>query len=303
MPQDRYERALKTVPILEKAGIKLGRYAYMRLPYVFVEDAIKSNSSLSELNTRNRSYVADEAIRIAESTKIRDSTAGYGWVSSFKLVEEEPVKPVMDFRISPVSSLDPILERLYCHIGIINSTSVHKISPARLLGILKQDPLFRKDIRDESIIEILANDKLLGNHVAIEMVLIGIGARPDLAAQVANLFVDRSQSFLFRTAIGGISLGDPAISGLDLSHMRHMQLVEVQQLRTRELPDLLRLHGMAFLISEAFRRGDGVPRHVRVELSSLSEHVAMQKLVGSLIESASRKYNKLYPNRVWSSDI
>jgi len=297
MPYDRVLISQQLEPLLSEIGLKIKSLAYYRLPYETIRLSIQSNATLRELNVRNRSGYANAAWEIAKKGIRIPFDRGYEWVTAYRFKTGPEIDDVMDPRITPVSSLDPRLESIYVKLGIIKSKELFSVSPSRLLAILSRDRYFPTTIREESLIQILSHPSIYGNRNLIEMALVTIGARYDLAAQVANQFLNDTASFVFRTNIGGISLGDAAISNTDLSRESHERVVKFIQTTNRNLDDTLRMLGMAISISESILSGS--MHEVHVEAGSLSLHKSNIALMGAKLTTLANKYNTLNPKRDW----
>jgi len=283
------------VSLLERYGINLRDLRYEMFPTKFVSDSVSASDKFESLDFVSK---ARSAVLYELSSSSMPMDHDYTWVKNFKYVFTDLIKPI-EGEFHPMMSLCKSANEMYRHIGLIKSTSRNTIKPALILSILRADPFFRRDLRDESIIEILSSPKLFGNRDLIELVLIGVGARADLAAQVAEMFLDRSASFVFRASISGISLKDAAASNLDLSLENHYRIVDMPPLPNRDLRELIVMHAFALAVSNGLLTGQW--RHVRVEIGQDSEYRSMSTLLGNLYQKAS-KFLRTYPKAEWEDD-
>jgi hypothetical protein len=295
MLQDRFEKSIVANNLLATIGVDLRGLKYESYPTTFLTDSVRSNGQLGALDFLSKSKaVGIYSTMLNPKPMIKD----YQWVDAFRFHFIEDITPVMG-PVHPFMALDDDVSMMFQMIGVTRSKQRLVMRPARLLAILRQDPFFRKDIRDTSMVEILSSPKLYGNRDLIQLTLIGIGARSDLAAEVAELFLNRAQAFIFKASLAGISLNDSAASNLDLSIENHIRLVDVPDILHRELQDVLYMHSMSMIISHGLRTGEW--KRVRVEVGQQSVFKAFNDFIGK-IQRVSDKYMNLYPAKEWETD-
>jgi len=256
MFQDRVEQSMQSDAYLMNNHIaKVGQYSYAKYPEVFVEDSISSDKQLRMIDYLDKASSVKQMRIVAQQRRRKPFNASYSWIREFSFIDGDEIPYKYDKSLSPASGFADAFQEVAARYGLVRGREMFKIRASRLLSILKEDKYFRRDLRDESIIQILSSPRVMNNVDNIAQVLIAVGARPDLAERVAAEFKTRSAAFIFKSSVSGISMADPLLSWLDLSLEAHYAVVSVDLLPNVDLVDLLMLHGMARSVLLSFRYG------------------------------------------------
>jgi hypothetical protein len=265
-------------------GVDLHDLRYDKYPFTFIDDALTGSKKLRELDVRGKKMFVPTYLDAVAKAPIKPASAGMDWIDRFVFEFTGVVEPALDGRTNPMMALKGI-EHLYMQYGLANSRDLFNLRPAKLLGILRQDPTFRRDIRDETVIELLSKPRIMGDPARIEQVLVGIGARPDLAAQVALLFQNKAAAFTFKAGMSGVSLADPALGAIDFSREAHYRVVDYAGSGQQELDDIITIAGYAWSILESARTG--VAKRVHVAPSKDAVLYAVKQFLGPILAPSS----------------
>lgn len=299
MPMDRVERSKVANAVLKTMNVDLGSLAYTKYPYETMRKAMESNASVRQLSVNDRWQLAVDMINLVNKEGDFSFTKEFIWVRSVRFHLRDVVEPLMQPVYSPKLNLDRKINTLLCFLGLVNTPYDLMISTARIMTLLRGDPFFPKDIREESIIKLLADPKLFGNPQAIFIALLGIGVREDIAIRVSAMFMDKAAAFMFSSLASGISLNDPALIDGDQSEANHDRFVTIGPLGNRSLSNLFKKHALCkSIIYSQFE--EGMMRKVEVEINDDTEFVALSSIFGKNIYQAVNKFMKFYPNIDWS---
>jgi hypothetical protein len=282
--------------VLRMKGMKVGRYVYSKYAESFMEDALGSNKELRIIDLASKSIVVASEIQAAAKGLRSSMIAQYTWVKGFKVTYEEALEPMFDARnLNPLTAFPPKMQVIAAGIGFAQSRDLFKVRASKILSVLRQDPYMRRDLREESIIELLSDPKVFADMELMVHVLVAIGARRDLAAQVASMFISRASSFIFKANLSGLSLADAALSHLDLSLSNHLRVVSIPVTTSVQLDDLLLMHGMAVMVLDAQK--NGVTRKVKiVEMYDGATNDALKVFLGGQYIKAAKYISFYFPN-------
>jgi hypothetical protein len=292
---DRLRLATQAADMLENSRIvRLGNLRYDRLGFTIVGSAISASKQIRAAQFADKAQAFRDIGYFLRTDVTREHSADYKWVTRFdsKLGFQLPKR--FDRQTSPFHSYQPLIEEMYLYYGIANSRLTLRLSPARILSTLRRDPEFPRTIRDETIIEKLSQPRVLESIQSIYTVLIAIGARPDLASKVANMFGVDAAGFQFRASIGGISLKDPVLSALDFSRFAHYRCVQSTRFADKSIDELVSIH--LYAISILYYLRDGVARQVEPVIDANTLFHIRQDVLGPNFTSKLEELNSFYIN-------
>jgi hypothetical protein len=187
--------------------------------------------------------------------------------------------------LGPMEMFQNNILALYQTYDYARDKRANKLRPGTLFGPLKRDPFFRRDISEDQLLKLISKPEVVNTPGAIMTTLVAIGAKPDLAQEVANKFLTNEMRFLLQASVGGISLQDPILANLDLSLEKHLRIVTLKGDVPADIENYLRIHGMALSVLNGLRYKEF--RYVTITCTPRANAHARKVLLKSKFEPAS----------------
>jgi hypothetical protein len=241
--------------LLDNKIVDLGSKRYSQYPLTYLDSALAQNKNLRELDFESKTLAVSSMINTAMKGLRRPYNTDCEWVSGFTYEFLDEVDSILPSEITPFDAMDDKVVELHRRVGYLRSNELYTMRPARLLGILYQDPYFRRDIQEDDFVKLLSGNKILNSITAIKAVLVAVGARQDLATIVANMFTSSVARHSAMANLSGMSLNGPCLNSLDRSRAAVMRLVGPYYTSKSDISDLLLLQCASMSILHFFRTG------------------------------------------------
>jgi hypothetical protein len=288
-PHQRVMASKQAVAELDSIGFNFSNMAYERMPENMVRTIVSSTGSLRNEDRHQKTNALKVMSRLAARSFAQNPDVNYspgelygehGWMAGVTFTILDELEDKLDPVVHPWIEREPLLEAMIRKLGYGNRDR-YAIRKAAILNRLRADPHFQRSLSDDAIIDKLADPKIIGSPSRIWKFLIGIGAEPTAALAVANMFVSRASSFLFRTSVSEQSTNTPGIRDVDLSLHNHTQVVDFLTTGHKDVDDVLLIQGFLACLAYGLKTG----RYHRIGINYPTDIV--QRLMSSMLGGVS----------------
>jgi hypothetical protein len=214
----------------------------------------------------------------------------YGWLDPFLFEDREEIERKLN--TNPIAGLDPYLDVMCMQLGVSSSGDDLAVKVNTLLNKLSRDRGWPHDLRPEVVFNMITKPNISINSRHVENVLIAMGAKPAIAAEIATSLQKLVGKFTFTQQTTSYSSADQIIGYLDLGVKNYEDNISIDPLDDVMLQQVIKGLGMLHLVTQPPNR----PRR-KVHIHILGNQLipARRALMGSIFDDV-LLFEKTYPN-------
>jgi hypothetical protein len=249
MSEERKISAGKAVRVLKKAGISLGRYSYTRFVKTYLEITMAGNRKLAEMNYLLGRDSGIEYYKRWDEPMVDLLYKNYGIMFHLKIEERKELKQRVEINFMP--TLAQHKGNLIRYMGVSRERDTIKTRYLDFLTFLKRDEHWPRYIRDETLLRLLSDPRLVKRDDLVIAVLVGIGVHPQRASSAVNLYLTQAQRVSLFLMHRISSTYDDFLPILDFSLPNYQRMVSYKRTGDRVLDSVLQEIGMSYTLITA----------------------------------------------------
>jgi hypothetical protein len=260
--------------------------------YVRFTDELPYESDITVDHTWDvpaRQRVIERIVPGASTTPVKNyMIEKFSWLTGVVLLPGEEVAEVIP--INPVAGLHPTMARMVRQIGVSSAGDEVALKVNRILGDVT-DNKFPRDIRPETIFNVLTTSGIGTDLEMVANILMGMGAEPARAMKAASRIIVELNNFNFLDATKGYSTEDQIIGHLNLTRARYQELIAFENIIAEPtFSDAIRNIAMLRLLTDDYRQPR---RHYTIRLMGSNIDRMLEK-IGSRSFSNVTRFQTIY---------
>jgi hypothetical protein len=142
----------------------------------------------------------------------------FQWLEGVEFDVTDERLPILDYmqEFVPIAGVDERVADIMRRVGVSSSGDVSSLATIRILSELAKDKYFPSDLRPETIVKFLSQPAIIANSTNVVLVLIAMGAAPDIAQSAASKIVQSLENSIFLDQVKTYSTNDQIIGFLNL---------------------------------------------------------------------------------------